>query len=173
MVNYKNGKIYKIVNDVNDKFYIGSTTEPYLSNRMSGHRKKHNDCMSKSLGVDLKECSIILIENYPCKDKNELLRKEREYFDKYKKEGLNIVNKIRPIITKEEKKKLYKDYDYKTYRENNKEKLKLDNKKWYDKVKDTEEFKKKNNERKKKYYEKNKEAILKKQREKYRERKLR
>ena len=74
MVNYQLGKIYKIVNDVNDKFYIGSTAEPYLSNRMSGHRQKHNKCMSKNIGVDLKECSIILIENYPCKDKPELLR---------------------------------------------------------------------------------------------------
>ena len=170
MVNYQLGKIYKIVNDVNDKFYIGSTAEPYLSNRMSGHRQKHNKCMSKNIGVDLKECSIILIENYPCKDKPELLRKEREYYDKYKKECKEVfLNKIKPIYYEGEKPKAIKnfntEYDYKTYRKNNKEKLKIDNQKWYDKVKDTEEFKNKCNEKTKNYYEKNKDVILKKQKE--------
>ncbi len=34
-VNYQNGKIYTIVNDVNDTIYVGSTTQVYLSTRMS------------------------------------------------------------------------------------------------------------------------------------------
>ena len=42
MVNYKDSKIYKIVNDENDKFYIGSTSEKNLSNRMARHRRKDN-----------------------------------------------------------------------------------------------------------------------------------
>ena len=122
MVNYQNGKIYKIVNDINDKFYVGSTAEHYLSSRFSKHKEKHNTCMSKNLGVDLKECSIILIENYPCKDKPELLRKEREYFDKYKKEYKNVfVNKRKPIILEDERNKLNKEY-YLKHDNNNREK---------------------------------------------------
>jgi len=125
MVNYKNGKIYKIVNDVNDKFYIGSTAQKYLSSRMATHRQKHSKCMSKNLGVDLKECSIILIENYPCKDNDELLKKEREYFDKYKKECKEVfINKKRPIILQGEE-NLYKEYNKEYYIKNkslNKEK---------------------------------------------------
>ena len=39
MPNYKNGKIYKIVNDVDDCIYIGSTTLS-LNMRMIYHRKK-------------------------------------------------------------------------------------------------------------------------------------
>lgn len=38
MVNYKNGKIYKIVSRYTDMIYIGSTTKKYLSDRMYTHR---------------------------------------------------------------------------------------------------------------------------------------
>ena len=110
MSNYKNSKIYKIVNTENDKFYIGSTTQP-LHKRICEHRKKHNKCMSKTLCVDLYKCSIILIEEIECDNKIQLLRKEREYFDKYKKEGLNIVNKIRPMRTQQEIKEYKKQYE--------------------------------------------------------------
>tara|TARA_B110000285_G_C14898969_1_gene502256 strand:+ start:63 stop:854 length:792 start_codon:yes stop_codon:yes gene_type:complete len=118
MPDYKKSKIYKIVNDVNDNFYIGSTV-CRLSDRMSKHRAIH-DCMSKNLGVDLKECKIILIEAFECENKQELFKKEREYFDKYKLEcNDTFVNKVKPIISKEE----YKEY-HKEYIINNKEKLK-------------------------------------------------
>ena len=59
MVNYKNGKIYKIISDKTDKFYVGSTAQLYLSTRMATHKCKHNVCMSKNIGYDLNECSII------------------------------------------------------------------------------------------------------------------
>ena len=38
MVNYSNGKIYKIESDLGDLIYIGSTTKYYLSQRMERHR---------------------------------------------------------------------------------------------------------------------------------------
>jgi len=100
-MDYKNGKIYKIVNDENDNFYIGSTCST-LTRRIHGHRQKHSKCMSKKLGVDIKDCIIVLVENYSCNDKQELLRKEREYIEKYRKEGLNIMNKILPGRTHKE-----------------------------------------------------------------------
>tara|TARA_R110000803_G_scaffold27976_5_gene65025 strand:- start:541 stop:1086 length:546 start_codon:yes stop_codon:yes gene_type:complete len=147
MVNYQLGKIYKIVNDVNDKFYIGSTAEKYLSNRMTKHRDKHNDCMSKNIGVNIKQCSIILIENYPCKDNNELKRREREYYDKYKKECKEVfLNKNKPILTEEEKKE-YKN----EWMKNNKEK--------YDKY--IKEYRKHNKKYYKDRYQEHKEEILK------------
>jgi predicted GIY-YIG superfamily endonuclease len=108
MSNYKNSKIYKIVNDENNKFYIGSTTQP-LHKRMYGHRSKNNGCVSKNLDVDLKECKIILIEEFECNTRQEMLIKEREYFDKYKKEKLNIVNYNRPIISEIEKNQYYEN----------------------------------------------------------------
>ena len=37
MVNYSNGKIYKIVCNVTGKQYVGSTTKKYLSQRLQAH----------------------------------------------------------------------------------------------------------------------------------------
>ena len=39
MVNYQNGKIYKLVNNVDDEIYVGSTTTS-LSRRKGGHVDK-------------------------------------------------------------------------------------------------------------------------------------
>ena len=122
MKDYSKGKIYKLVNDINDKFYIGSTVQP-LHKRMDDHKRKSNQCTSKKIGVDLKQCSIILIENYPCKDENELKRRERQYFEKYKKEGLNIVNKNNPILLEGDKEK----YKIKYYQKKKRRKIKKNN----------------------------------------------
>jgi len=166
MVNYNNGKIYKIVNDVNNKFYIGSTAEKYLSNRMALHRNKHSKCMSKNLDIDLKECSIILIENYPCKDKNELLRKEREYFDKYKKECKEVfVNKNRPMRYKGEKKQLTKETTL-LWKKNNREKSRETQNKYYSNHKEKINKDVNIKKYKKEYYEKNIEKIKEKGKEK-------
>lgn len=43
-------KIYKIIDNTNDNVYIGSTSQEYLSQRMSRHRqnlKNHETCSSK------------------------------------------------------------------------------------------------------------------------------
>jgi len=162
---YSKGKIYKIVNDENDKFYIGSTVSE-LSKRMGKHREKHNLCMSKNVG-DLKKCKIILIEKYSCSDNSELLKRERYYFDKYKKEGLNIVNKQRPIRYEGEAKELHKEYreqnkeqiakKEKEYREENKEQL----------AKKKKQYRQLNKEHIKEYYQTNKEQLAKKKKEYY------
>jgi hypothetical protein len=164
MKDYSKGKIYKIVNDENYKFYVGSTIQP-LHKRMNTHRKKNNNCMSKNIGVDLKQCSIILIENYPCKDENELKRREREFFDKYKKEGLTIVNKNNPIRIKGDKEKYEKEYNQKTkekrkeYYHTNIEKIKKRIEKY------NELNKKKIQEYKKEWAKKNKEEIKEKRKQ--------
>ena len=46
MVNYQNGKIYKLVNNVNDKIYIGSTTQK-LCNRKNTHKNDSKRSESK------------------------------------------------------------------------------------------------------------------------------
>ena len=40
-MDYKNGKIYQILNTIDDDCYVGSTTQP-LSKRMAYHRKAVN-----------------------------------------------------------------------------------------------------------------------------------
>ena len=139
---YKNSKIYKIVNNENDKVYYGSTCLP-LYKRMYKHRQKHNVCMSKNLGVDLKECQIILVEEIQCENKQQLLMRERWYI-----ENNVCINKQIPCRTKEDIKEKNKKR-YEKNREHNKER----EKKYYEE----------NKEKVKKYYEENKTELIKKQ----------
>lgn len=100
MVNYSNGKIYKIVpTNGDDICYIGSTTKQYLSQRMDSHRTKYknwqkNNKIEKASSVELFEkygvenCKIVLIENFPCNTKDELEKREGEYI-----KTLNCINK--------------------------------------------------------------------------------
>jgi len=88
-VNYQNGKIYKVVNDVNDMVYIGSTTTP-LSKRMSGHRlikdtSRFHESM-RTIGND--HFQIILIELFPCTCKAELEAREYSVMNEFAKDQL-------------------------------------------------------------------------------------
>jgi len=117
--------------------------------------------MTKNIGIDLHKCKIILIEEFECENKEQLLRKEREHIDKNKKEGLNIVNKLKPILYEGERKEGIKKYYHtnkekitkyaKEYYHTNIEKIKKRNKKY------TELNKKQIQEYKKEYGKKNKE----------------
>ena len=82
MVDYNNGKIYKILNTINDEVYVGSTTQS-LAKRMSWHRNSLNSKRSKKqvlyqymkeYGVD--NFYIELVECFSCKSKEELLARE-------------------------------------------------------------------------------------------------
>ena len=76
MVNYSNSRIYKLVNDVDDKIYVGSTTSR-LSIRKCQHKttaqRKPNIRVYKHLNeVGWDHVNIVLIENYECKTKEQL-----------------------------------------------------------------------------------------------------
>lgn len=80
-IDYSKGKIYKIINDVNQQIYVGSTTTS-LTRRWSGHKTKGRTSQSqfytamKDIGQHHFE--IMLIELYPCTCKAELLSREYE-----------------------------------------------------------------------------------------------
>jgi len=99
MVNYSNGKIYKIVCDTTGLIYVGSTTKQYLSNRISEHRAEYRywkegngRCSSSAFKVlEADNYSIVLLESVDCKTKDELCTRERHYI-----ETLKCVNKVIP-----------------------------------------------------------------------------
>ena len=102
MVNYQNGKIYKITGG--GLTYIGSTTLK-LSNRMAHHRndfKRYNEGKRKyyltAFNV-LKQPDylIYLIEAFPCNNSDELFARERYWI-----ENTNCVNKFIPNRSKAE-----------------------------------------------------------------------
>jgi hypothetical protein len=113
MPNYQNGKIYKIVANTNEEYkpYVGSSVQQ-LSNRMSAHRadyifwknlqiKNKKVCASYELfeRFGIENCKIILVEDYPCNNYEQLIARERYWYD-----NIENCNKIRPCRTEEEKK---------------------------------------------------------------------
>ena len=103
MVNYQNGKIYKITGG-NSLPYIGSTSVT-LSRRFSKHKidktfylkhNKSNKCASFDL-LDFEDCKIELIELFPCNTKRELEIRERHWFDLIPNININ-----KPYISTEE-----------------------------------------------------------------------
>ena len=87
MPNYQKGKIYKITSSGGDP-YIGSTVE-LLCQRLAGHRRRNKGIkrspLSSYIHTNQLDCQITLIENFPCKNKEELLARERYWFE-------NIIN---------------------------------------------------------------------------------
>lgn len=109
---YSTSKIYKIVSDQTDKVYIGSTTKKYLKQRLSGHiadfkrwqdGKRDNITSFEIIKYD--DCQIVLIENFPCNDINELRSRERYWIENTE----NCVNKRIPGRTKQENDKQYRE----------------------------------------------------------------
>lgn len=110
---YINSKIYKIINSVGSKCYIGSTTTE-LRKRFYNHKSKFNRgtgmCTSKEIfRDDPTGCKIILVEKFPCQDKTELNKRERYWI-----ENTDCVNKTIPTRTRkeyyEDNKELIKQY---------------------------------------------------------------
>ena len=100
MVNYKNGKIYKIVDNTNGNIYIGSTANK-LSVRLSGHKTEYklNPEKNISSGKILKnnDFDMELIEYFPCNNKLELETREQYYLD-----TLKNINTQRAVRTREQ-----------------------------------------------------------------------
>ena len=125
---YRNGKIYKIVDIGYNECYVGSTIEA-LSKRMCQHRCYFNGNRPRPCNIiilfekyGLENCKIELIENYPCNSKEELTAREGYHIKQN-----NCVNKI---VAGRSKKQWYQNNaDHasnkaKEYREQNKEHIK-------------------------------------------------
>ncbi len=94
MSKYINAKIYKLMNNITDKIYIGSTTKD-LNLRLQLHKSPHNPTVSKQLFNNQAIVSIHLIEDYPCNSRNELKLKEIHYINA----NPSCINKNKPFIS--------------------------------------------------------------------------
>lgn len=110
MVNYNNGKIYKIepiCEHEEGEIYIGSTTKQHLSQRMTAHRsdykKWRNGMYHKVTSFDLfdkygiENCKIILLEEINASSNDELKAREAHYI-----KSVMCVNKYVPLRTAKE-----------------------------------------------------------------------
>jgi len=107
MPDYQKGKIYKLVDNTNSNIYIGSTTQT-LARRKNKHvidSKNYGETCNNRLVkysshsiIKNGDFDIVLLEYYPCNNKDELRMREQEYIDKY-----DCVNSQRAYRTKEQK----------------------------------------------------------------------
>lgn len=163
MPDYANGKIYKLVNDELNLTYYGSTTSQ-LYKRLFNHKHQAKNKRFTSWKLfESGKVEIVLVEECPCENKEQLNRRERFYI-----ENNECVNKLIPTRTaKEYKEKYYKDnLEYfkemnKKYRETHKDELVKSKKEFY------EVNKEKILEQKKQYYQANKELIKQKRKQYY------
>ena len=80
MPDYNKAKIYKLINDsMPGKVYYGSTTQ-LLSKRLTEHRNdcKRRNTSSKSL-FEFGAVTIQLVENFPCENRGQLLKREAHF----------------------------------------------------------------------------------------------
>ena len=167
--NYNQGKIYKIVCNITNEIYIGSTIQD-LNNRLASH-KIRKSCMSKQI-IERGDYEIILIKNYPCNSKYELEEEEAKYIRENECINKTIPHRTRKEWREENKEKII-EYK-KEYYEDNKEKINKKTNEYYKNNKEKiveqkktfyENNKEKQLQIKKKYYEDNKEVINKQRKE--------
>lgn len=93
---YQNSKLYKIIDNTNDNIFIGSTCKLLCQRiaQLKDNYKQYLKC-NKVKGynpvfeiIQNNNCEIILIEAYPCANKDELNRQERLIID-----SMNCINK--------------------------------------------------------------------------------
>jgi hypothetical protein len=145
-INYQNGKIYKIVCNVTDEVYIGSTCQPTVARRMAKHVDNYKEHKKGKCGyttsfriIERGDYNAYLIESFPCDSKDELTKREGEVIRQMKNE-CTVVNCVIPGRTRAEyrvdnadKIKEYRENNpekIKAYRENNPEKIKAIEKKY-------------------------------------------
>ena len=114
MVDYKNTKIYYI--PVGTERYYGHTTQP-LYKRKKEHRNDFNRDTTRKIYIHMRELNmwakdidLILVENYPCENKEQAHARERFYIEQF-----GTLNMVMPART-------YQEYIIE-YRINNREKI--------------------------------------------------
>jgi len=138
---YQFGKVYKLISENSDVIYIGSSKQKYLCNRKATHislykrflNKKTHFCSSFKV-IACGDVKIVLLENYPCDTKDELLAREQYWIDNLKANGFKVINKNCTVHNHKQYMKQYETRDY----------VKVNRKKFRDQPEEKEKRKKRN-----------------------------
>jgi hypothetical protein len=80
-LNFQHGKIYKLVNNVNEEIYVGSTVTT-LTKRKHGHKSRPPPGVKVLYdAIGWNQLQIILVEEWPCENSDQLRRRERHWYD--------------------------------------------------------------------------------------------
>ena len=171
-MDYSKTIIYKIVcNDLSIKeCYVGHTIN--MTKRKCCHKSTCNNEKDKAHNLKIYQIirenggwdnwSMLLVEKFPCKDKYEACKREREVYEELEAK----MNTFRPYRTQEELKQYYEEYN-KQYREEHKEELKKYDKQYREEHKEEiKQYREEHKEELKQYREEHKEEINEKKKEK-------
>ena len=157
-MDYVNGKIYKIVNNVNDEVYVGSTTQT-LAKRFSVHkddskRESKNSALLYQVmnEIGIENFCISLIKEYPCTTKTELCLEEGKYIREIGTLNQRIAGRTNQQYYKDNIEKIQEKH--RKYSKENREKGIERSRKYY------EDNVEKVKEKGRKYYEANKEKVF-------------
>ena len=159
--------------------YVGHTTD--MTKRKYAHKSICHNEKNKDHNLKIYQIirdnggwdnwTMVLVETFPCKDKHEACRREREVFEELDAK----MNTLRPYITQEEFKDLKQQYyqehkeelveKRKQYREEHKEELNQQSKQYY------QEHKEQRKEHVKQYYQEHKEQRKEQDKQYYQEHK--
>ena len=162
---FSQSKLYMIWCNVTGQFYIGSTTLT-LEKRKKNHNYDYNKWLNNKIKYDYttsfeiiknNNCVIILLEEFPCKNKKELLSREQYWIEYHN----GCVNQRKAIITLEQEKEYFHNYNM-----NRKDATKEYNKQYNETYK--EELKKQRMD----YYYRTRDVRLEKMKESYQKKKL-
>jgi len=157
-MDYSKTIIYKIVcNDLSIKdCYVGHTIN--MTKRKCCHKSACNNEKDKAHNLKIYQIirenggwsnwAMLLVEKFPCKDKYEACKREREVYEELEAK----MNMVIPYLTQEEHKEYHKQYDKQYYQEH-KEQLKQYIKQY------REEHQEEIKEQDKQYYQEHKEKI--------------
>jgi group I intron endonuclease len=121
---YSKGKIYRLINDIDpNEIYIGSTCLD-LSKRLFNHRayarlNKKSKIYQRMKDVGIDHFKIVLVEEYPCENKMQLVQREQYYIDLLKPN----LNSRWAYATDEQKKDRKNDHQKNHYQNNRDAKL--------------------------------------------------
>ena len=134
-MDYKNGKIYKILNTVNNDCYIGSTCQK-LCQRMAKHRsvmnaknKQHYNLYQAMREIGSDKFYIELLKEYPCENVEQLRAVEGEYIRQMGTLNNRIEARTKQEYTNDTKERK-REYD-KQRRENKREELNQQKREYY------------------------------------------
>ena len=143
---FRNGRIYRILNHIDDECYVGSTTQA-LSKRMVEHRgqvycnrTRNIPLYIKMLKEGVENFYIELIEEYPCDNLEQLRKREGHYIREMGTLNKVIAGRTKSEYVKDNKEKI-KEYCTnnkekraewkKTYNAQNKEKQAMQKQEWH------------------------------------------
>ena len=128
-IRYQQGKIYKIVCNITNEIYIGSTIKS-LNDRLCVHRLD-KECVSRYI-IERGDYKIELIKNYPCNNVYELEEEEGKYIKNNTCINIKIPHRTQKewyednkdkILEKQKQDRINNPEKFKEHYENNKEKI--------------------------------------------------